>query len=262
MKLCSICHCQFILSKSMKFPFSCFSFIDYAEHLLDLNLVLHIVRYKQIICLFVFHILLQKLDQCEVCSVECDVPKSWDTKQCLVLIFWELSTIKFNIEFELCDVWAKLVTFSIVEIWNLYFWCLTLFTSEWVCLWLIVGSIDLRGLTLSLTAIVSCLIVSLTSVSSELSVSGWDSLLFIININIHEVCIVSAFSVSWCWSNSTALISLSFHLTLMYSSIDAYDLIDEVLKLIRSIWPENLILDCFFQFSVEHTVQKWIFSFH
>ena len=132
MKLCSICCCQFILSKSMEFPFSCFSFIDYAEHLLDLNLVLHIVRYKQIICLLAFHILLQKLDQCEICSVECGVSKSWDTKQCLVLIFWELSTIKFNIEFELCDVWAKLVTFFIVEIWNLYFWCLTLFTSEWV----------------------------------------------------------------------------------------------------------------------------------
>ena len=132
MKLCSICYCWFILSKSMKFSFSCFSFIDYAEHLLDLNFVLCIVRYEQIICLFVFHILLQELCQCKICSVECDVSKSWDTKQCLVLIFWKLLTIKSDIEFELCNVWAKLVAFSIVEIQNLYFWCLTLFTSEWV----------------------------------------------------------------------------------------------------------------------------------
>ena len=116
----------------MEFPFSCFSFIDYAEHLLDLNLILCIVRYEWIVCLFAFHILLQELSQCGVCSIECSVPKPWDIKQCLVLVFWELPTIKSNIEFELCDVWVKLVTFSIVEIQNLYFWCLTLFTSEWV----------------------------------------------------------------------------------------------------------------------------------
>ena len=116
----------------MEFPFSCFPFIDYAEHLLDLNLILCIVRYEWIVCLFVFHILLQELCQCEVCSVECGVSKSWDIKQCLVLIFWKLSTIKSDIEFELCNVWVKLVTFSIVEVQNLYFWYLTLFTSEWI----------------------------------------------------------------------------------------------------------------------------------